>query len=108
MKTDEEIRKLALDIVEGQVFGSWMVLPTETHVIGSVFMVLALSGKEYAESLARRKVVHVYEYLDKAGPRTINGYPTFMSHHELTEDDIDKLQPLLERLQKQRKEFLEG
>jgi hypothetical protein len=44
-----------------------------------VFMPIALGAfSEYSEE-ARKDIGMVYEYLDKAGPRSINGYPIFFS-----------------------------
>lgn len=71
-----DTRQLAMDIVDGKVFGSWAI--TEKDMIGLVFMPLSL-GAKIADDTA-----HVYEYYDKAAPRSINGYPIFFSMTAIT------------------------
>lgn len=81
-KSDSELRQIARDYVERRIF-------TDRNCPGdlltSVFMVAALGGlaeqiqflKDNPESDARLGLI--YEYLEDAGPRSVNGYPMFMS-----------------------------
>jgi hypothetical protein len=103
VKTKEELKQLAMDIVEGRVFGTWNLSKQEE--IAMSFMALLFAGPEQAQSAIDREVVHIYEYLDKAEPRYVNGKPIFFSHHELTKQEIEVLNPLIDRLQKMREEF---
>jgi len=100
LKTDAELRQLAADAVEGRVFGSWMV--GDTASLPLVFMPLALGAQ------LPKDTQHVYEYLEKAGPRGINGYPSFFSFHVLVKDEAERLQPLIDELVEQKKAFLES
>jgi hypothetical protein len=97
---EQELKQLAIDIMEGRVFGSWNVKDWE-HDLGCVFMVIPLMNEPLPEDTA-----HVYEYYDKAGPVSMNGMPTFFSMKILLKDDAEKLMPMIETLEKQRKEFL--
>jgi len=47
----------------------------------------------------------VYEYYDKAGPRSINGYPIFMSMKILSIDDTKKFRDMYFKYEEMRKEF---
>ena len=97
-----QLRRLALDIVEGRVFGTWCLTEEQLNAAAAVvFMTIALGAK-----VDTSKVRHLYEYLDKAGPRSINGRPCFFSHRELTHEDADILEPMLKALQEQRESFL--
>ena len=100
--TEQELRQLALDMVEGKVFGTWDLPEDHQHLIGNIWMVLILGGAD----ILTDDVAHVYEYLDKAGPRSVNGYPIFWSCRVLTKEDAKKLSPLIDKLEKQREAFL--
>jgi hypothetical protein len=97
---EKELKQLALDVVEGRVFGTWNMKSCE-HDLPLVFMPLALMTEPLPEDTA-----HIYEHLDKAGPMSVNGMPTFVSCRILLKEDSDKLMPMVRELIKQRKEFL--
>ena len=103
----QELKQLALDIMENKVFGSWMIHPNESEsLIGSIFTPLIFLNQEQLEKLKNQKPAHFYEYMDKAGPRTINGYPIFMSFRSLTKEESIKLAKFLESLKKLKTEFM--
>jgi len=93
-KTDEELRVLARDRVEGRIFTD-QDCPKE--LITSCFMVAALGGlteivrytKEHPNSPDRLGLV--YEYMTEAGERGVNGYPMFMSLRVLNAADREKI-----------------
>ena len=105
-ENDIDLKALALDIHKGLVFGSWSLPKEDPTIIKMVFMVLALGDDKLFDSLKKHEVVHVYEYMSKAGPRSINGYPMFLSMHMITKGQWQKLIPLLQELQKQEEQFL--
>ena len=98
-KTEPELRKLAIDIVEGRVFGSWMC--DERH-IPMVFLVAQLSAPEHWP----RNTSQVYEYLNKAVLGSVNGMPIFHSCNILTTNDVAAIQPLVDELVAARKDFV--
>lgn len=58
------------------------------HIKGlSVFIPLAFLDANGLANLRKRKVYRIYEYIDKASPKAINGYPIFTSFQTLTEDE---------------------
>lgn len=75
------LKKLAYDIVSGKVFLSSMV--REQRLLGSIFMPLLFLNSELALMNKWSEIDLLYEYLDKAGPRSINGYPMFTSYNYL-------------------------
>ena len=93
-KTDEELRALARDRVEGRIFTDRDCPP---ELLASCFMVAALGGlteivrftKEHPNSPERLGLV--YEYLTEAGERGVNGYPMFMSIQVLNAADREKI-----------------
>lgn len=96
--TEAELRQLAIDIMDGRVFGTWNV--QDPRDIGMVFMTLAFGARIPA------CVAQLYEYLDKAGPRSINGMPSFFSCRLLSRKMWFRLVPMLAELERQREEFL--
>lgn len=98
---DREAREIALDIVAGRVFGSWAVPEHDTQLLGAIFPPLILGARLPPNAGA------LYEYLNNAGPRAINGYPIFFSCRVLTVDDLGLVQKHVDTLKKQREEFLE-
>lgn len=100
---NDELKQLALDIHEGKVFGTWNIPENESPDTAGVVFMPAILGAEIPED-----VVHLYEYIEKAGPRSVNGMPIFMSMHILKRYDHEKLVPMINELKKQREEFLKG
>ena len=101
--TDDELRTLAVDIVEGKVFGSWMLPEADLHLIGNVFMPLVLGGAERLPEDASC----LYEYLDKRLPLTVNGHPTFLSFRFLTETERQALVPKIRQYRTLKAGFLQ-
>lgn len=96
----EELEKLAWDIVGGQVY-------TDRHcpdnLIMSVFMPMMLvEDKSFVDDVGL-----VYEYLDQAGPRSINGQPMFMSMRCLNKADTKILIDRVAALHKMKTDAIE-
>ena len=104
MRTEHELKQLAVDIVEGKVFGTWNL--NNPDMVGSVFMGMNFMTQKQADDLQAKEVAHFYEYLDKAGPMSVNGMPTFFSMNYLNKQEAGKLQTLIEDLKRQKAEFL--
>jgi hypothetical protein len=85
--TDQEIHDVAKRIALGEVFTSWQV--SDDSLIPLVFLVLTLVDRDTLTDVGM-----VYEELAKAGPRSINGHPIFMSCVLVHKDDC---QPLREK-----------
>jgi len=91
MKLDREgLEQLAQDIVRNLVFTSWQLKGNE-DLAGCVFMPLAFLDKKEIDKLIASKASLFYEYYDKAGPGSVNGYPVFASVHWLDADQEKEL-----------------
>lgn len=88
LMTDEEMRKLARDMAMEKVFTNLHVPQEDSHMLKSIFMVAALGGLADVDP---QQIGMLYEYLDRAGPRGINGYPMFMSLRMVHRDQVDAL-----------------
>lgn len=99
-KSKADLKKLALDIVDGKIFGSWMV--GRAADIPMAFMILNFMGK----GTLGANVAEIYEYYSKAGPRGVNGMPCFFSCCLLAREDIEPLQGYIESIQEFRASFM--
>ena len=100
-RTNKEINELAQAIDQGRVFTSAQVNRSED--VSMVFMALALAGPEFSKWAKENDISVVYEFLDKAGPRSINGYPCFFSFRCVSKDDWAKVLALLQKMETVRK-----
>lgn len=93
MISDEECSRLVSSMYAGSVFGTWMLPKSDFPLIKHIFLPLAL-GVEPPDDIDS-----IYEYLDQAGPRAINGYPTFFSMRILTHEDRPKVLEKIAKLE---------
>lgn len=83
--SDEDLKKFVLDYCAGHIFTNLDMMGNE-HLTRVVFIPLAFLKKPYSpESVAQ--VGLVWEHMSEAGPRAINGLPTFMSVRFMHKDD---------------------
>lgn len=95
----EEIKQLATDIFLNKVFTSRHIAPQEAaSTVGMVFIPLALGGLSNCSKSYIKDIGMMYEYLDKAGPRAINGYPIFTSVRLASLKDSEKVWALYKQM----------
>jgi|APSaa5957512535_1039671.scaffolds.fasta_scaffold158137_3 hypothetical protein len=106
-RTDKELRELAFYIFENKVFGTWSFHSDAemNNLMGMVFMPILFMPLDEREKLVE-EVIHIYEFYDQAGPRSINGKPIFMSCRFITKEEWPKITKYVDELIKQRKEFM--
>jgi hypothetical protein len=101
MRSDEELKQIAIDILAGRIF-------TSNHIgedmLMHTFMVMALMSEEEKVQFMEKKPVMVFEYLSKAGPRSVNGYPVFLSLEYLVEDELNIVNKYYDALKKAQDE----
>jgi hypothetical protein len=91
---DEELNQLAQDYHAGRVFTNQHV--TSAYQVSLVFLPLALGG--IPESVDHDSIGMIYEYVDQAGPSSINGMPMFMSYRVLHKADLELLIDKVKRI----------
>lgn len=105
---DEQIKKLAVDVRAGQIFGSWMMRESDMEsLISMVFMPLIFMEQKDKEKMKKDGVLHLFSFYSEAAPRGVNGYPIFFSMGMLTGEDSAALKELMERLAEAEKTVLE-
>lgn len=93
----DKLAQLAKDIAMDKVFTSHHIRKEEFDIIGSVFMPIGLgclNGKQEEYS----NLGFIYEYLSEAGPRSINGFPIFMSCKYVNQEDAKRIFGLVEKI----------
>ena len=84
---DEQIKQLAVDVVDGRVF-----LANNPEAVKNAWMVpLAFITDPLPKECAA-----FFEDMSRAGPRSINGYPTFFSFKMLHNEDLDPVLKAME------------
>lgn len=89
MMTDEELRQIAVDLHAGRIWSDRNCRSVE-EVRMSFLIVAFMDGKDL-KAMEERGVDFIYEYLDQAGPRSVNGMPVFLSMKTLTKPEADKM-----------------
>jgi len=98
-KTDEELREIALGIAAGTIFSDAHLPKGQgDDMFMHVFMPLMFMDEEQRQGLIDQMPALFYENIGKAGPRSINGYPTFLSVQYLTISEVRRMQVFVREL----------
>ena len=101
---EKNLRELAMDICDGKVFHDRLINPERFQQdVGMVFMPLALGGME---GLKEKTIGLMYEYYDKAGPRSVNGMPCFFSCSILHRDCLSDLGKYMDEVEYFKSKFM--
>ena len=103
MRTDEELKQIAVDIYEGKIFTDRSV--KDGNDIGMVFLPIALGAFAEASKEELEDIKLIYEYLDKAGPTSVNGLPVFFSCQVLRTDDFKKMSEYFDKYKTLKESF---
>ena len=88
-KSQAELKQIAIDLFDGKIFCDRNL--RDIMDARMVFMVIGLGGMEDFTEQEMGNIGLLYEYLDKAGPRSVNGYPCFFSVQLLTKVESEKM-----------------
>jgi hypothetical protein len=95
-RTDDELKQIALDLHQGRIFTDRHCPDPETFRM--VFMLFVFMTEEHLDQLKADPPGLIFEYLDQAGPRSVNGMPSFFSCQMLNKADTDRVFALYEQL----------
>jgi len=101
-KTHEELKQIAMDLVDGKIFTDRSIDQTDSRLFASIFMPVMFGCFNDKDI---NTVGLVYEYLSEAGPRSINGYPIFMSLRMLNREDTQIMSEMAQKYDKLKTEF---
>jgi hypothetical protein len=88
---EDKLKEIARDMAMGKIFCDRHIPINQPQLFSQIFMTFLFLdiGPETGESML--DIGLVYEYLDKAGPRSVNGFPIFHSCAVLLTDDAKKM-----------------
>lgn len=101
--SDEKLRQFVDDFVSNRIFTSAHLRDVEVDLLPMIFMPIALGCFAKVQPDTLKNIGVVYEYLDKAGPRSINGKPVFFSLNMLHIEDWKRALVAIEKEQERRK-----
>lgn len=96
-----ELSKLSKDIALDKVFCSFYIPESQQkNLLGMVFMPLLLGATSDMSKEQIDDIGFVYEYYDKSGPRSINGYPIFFSCGFVSKTDAKRIMNKVSKIKK--------
>jgi len=101
--TDADLRTFVVEFCNGQIFTSAQIM--DDSLLGNVFMPLIFGAFEKASREYVEEIGIVWERLSQAGPRAINGMPTFFSMHIMHRDDWARAIQAIQAEEQRRKEI---
>lgn len=93
-----ELAQLAIDAVEGRAF----ITNSEEGIRNSFGLMVAMVDFDHVVD----QIGALYEYMEKAMPRGINGQPMFASMRVLHADDLEPLRTRMTEYLRTRADFL--
>lgn len=96
--TDDEINALAEDIYRDRVFTSDHIRQGDLNMLPVIFVPIIFADKKWIELMQKDAPGMIYEHISEAGPRSVNGYPTFFSFHIVSKDDAKKVWEKFEQI----------
>ena len=101
MRTEAELKKLAYDIFNNQVFGSWQLTRDDLDLLPQIFVGLNFVNPGEIS----KDVEYCYEYLNKAQENGINGFPVFLCLNLLTRNELVQITENIKLLEEQKKQY---
>jgi hypothetical protein len=102
-KSDKAIKEIALGLMSGAVFCDRML--DHPQMMSMVFMPLAFMDKPMIDDLLTTLEPNddgphgmIYEWFDKAGPRSVNGMPIFTSIQTLSGADVARVDAMIDAI----------
>jgi hypothetical protein len=103
--TDDELKQIAIDLFEGRIFTDRHLKSMEDARM--VFMLIPLGAFAEAPPEYIDNIGMIYEYLSEAGPRSVNGYPSFLSLRVLSKEQTEKMLNFYDEYIKLKESFIQ-
>ena len=100
--SDDELRTFVLALCDGKIFTMHHV---PEDMIGMVFMPIGMGAFADVPVEELKQIGTIYEYIDQAGPRSVNGMPMFLSFKMVHIDDWTRAREAYDAEMKRRKEI---
>lgn len=102
-RSEEELRKLAADIIDGVVFTDRHIRKQDRDMFGTIFLPVSLGDSRVHMTLQSSGMI--YEYWSEALPRGVNGYPMFMGFHAVLKKDMPALEHYIAEYRQMKEKF---
>jgi hypothetical protein len=90
--SDDQLREFICGVVDRRIFTIHDIHQRDECLIPAVFMPIIFGPFNHYNPDSLKRVGCVYEYYDKALPRSINGYPCFTSMRLMHAEDWKRAQ----------------
>jgi hypothetical protein len=87
-RTPEELKQIAIDLRAGRI---WSDRHDDGRGLDAFSMLFLLADDAFRASMKENLPGFVFEYLEKAGPRSVNDQPRFFSMQMLSRPDTEKM-----------------
>lgn len=95
---ERELKRLGVDVYKGLVFTDWHVREQDMQqMMPLIFMPLIFIDKKILEDM-KENCGMIYEYMDKALPRSVNGYPIFGSFRWIKKDEVEVVRKVVNEM----------
>lgn len=88
--SEEDLKQIAKDIHMGLIFTDRHISDTNEYTIKCIFMGISLATMRYSITNAD-EIGMIYEYMSKAGPSGVHGYPFFFSQKIINKEQSKKV-----------------
>lgn len=106
--TDDELIQIGKDLHNKKIFTSLHIRKEDQErMLPLVFMPLTIMTKEVHEAFIQAEPFVLFEYMEKAGPRSVNGYPGFFSFQFLNKEEWEKVKKVSDTLDEAEKKAME-
>ena len=85
-RSDQELPQISVDLYHGKIFCDAQV--RNENQLPMVFMPLLLGGLKDWKPEDIKDIGMLFEYIDQAGPRAVNGYPNFISMKIMSKAEV--------------------
>ena len=91
MRTDEELKQLAKDMLADKIFTNAHIKKGDESLLGSIFMPIIFMEQKDRDKMEANGICVLFEYYSEASTKSINGYPMFMTMKYMTKDEWEKV-----------------
>lgn len=102
--SDEDLKRFVLGYCDSQIFTLHDMRTDDPRLLRCIFMPLAFGN--LSEHYEVEQLGTIWEWMKNAGPRAMNGYPTFMSVRVMHRDDWERARKAIVREFKRRDDLV--
>lgn len=104
--SDDKLREFVNDFLSNRIFTSAHVKDADVELIPNIFLPLSFGCFSSLQPASLDQIGCIYEYYEKSSPRSLNGYPIFLSFNLLHIDDWTRARAAIHR-EMERRENIE-